>query len=202
MIFKECVETITCDLRSRKQKFNLMTLIKDPIARFHAYLRLTEYFSGSKLVPLYYLCKWRFLTLSCRLGFSIPEGTLGKGVYLPHYGTIIVNSRSFVGDYSILNAGVVIGRHPSSKDKVPKLGQGVYLGPGAKVFGDITIRDGSAIGANSVVTCDVPARELWVGSPARLLRPIDQKEYQSFISNTVIHEVLENAYNEDENAGH
>lgn len=183
MTFKECVETITCDLRSRKQSLSLGTLLKDPIARFHVYLRLTEYLSGSNFAPFYYLCKWRFLSLSCRLGFSIPEGTLGKGVYLPHYGTIVVNSRAFVGDYSVLNVGVVIGRHPTSKNKVPTLGQGVYLGPGVKVFGDLVIDEQSVVGANSVVTSNIPARELWVGSPAKLLRSIGEQEYQNFVSN-------------------
>lgn len=183
-MFKQCIETIKCDLSSRNQGLNLASLMKDPIARFHAYLRLTEHLSDSKLRPLYFFFKWRYLSLSRRLGFSIPEGTLGKGVYLPHYGTIVVNSRSYVGEYSVLNVGVVIGRHPSSKDKVPKLAAGVYLGPGVKVFGDLVIGEKSVVGANSVVTRDIPAGELWVGSPARLLRCVSEQEYQSFVSNS------------------
>jgi len=184
MTLENCLEIIRVDLSSRSQKLGLVCILKDPISRFHLYLRLCEYLRGrSSLAPLYYFTKWRFLSLSSRLGFSIPENTLGKGVYLPHYGTIVVNSRAYVGDYSVLNVGVVIGRHPSSKDKVPKLGEGVYLGPGVKVFGSVVIGAHSVIGANGVVTGDVPPRELWVGSPAKTLRQISENEYQDFVSN-------------------
>jgi len=184
MTFKECIEVIECDLRSRKQPLAVATLVKDPIARFHLYLRLTEYLGRRGRSPLYYIVKWLFLRLSRLLGFSIPENTLGRGVYLPHYGTIVVNSKAVVGDYCVLNSGVVIGRHPVSKRDVPTLGVGVFVGPGAKVFGAISLASCSVIGANSVVTKDVSSQEFWAGAPATLKRSISESEYRNFISNS------------------
>ena len=186
MNFAEFLSIVRCDLASRTQVLSLKALFKDPISRFHLYLRLTEYLATkkrSKLVfsPLYFFIKWRFQSLSARLGFSIPENTLGKGVYLPHYGTIVVNSRAYVGDYSVLNVGVVLGRHPSSKAAVPTLGQGVFVGPGVKIFGDTHIGSNSVIGANSVVSSEVPAKQLWAGSPASFKRVIDLPEYKQFL---------------------
>ncbi len=187
MKFAECVDIIECDLASRKQRLSGLSIAKDPISRFHLYLRLTEYFdlkrSGNALVvPLYYFLKWRFQSLSVRLGFSIPEHTLGKGVYLPHYGSILVNSKSFVGDYSVLNVGVVLGRHPSSKDAVPVLGEGVFLGPGVKVFGTARIGARSVIGANSVVSYDIASQQLWAGMPAVFKRAIEFEEYKKMVA--------------------
>ena len=186
MNFAECLSIVRCDLTSRAQVLNLSNLFKDPISRFHLYLRLTEYLATKKrsnvfLSPLYYFTKWRFQSLSARLGFSIPENTLGKGVYLPHYGTIVVNSKAYVGDYSVLNVDVVLGRHPSSKDAVPVLGRGVFVGPGVKVFGDANIGSHSVIGANSVVSSTIPAQQLWAGSPASFKRVIELPEYKQFV---------------------
>lgn len=181
MTFKDSLDVVRCDLRSRGQNLSFAVIAKDPIARFHLYLRLTEFLSTRSRSPLYYFIKWRFLVLSSRLGFSIPEHTLGKGVYLPHYGTIVVNSKSKVGAYSVLNVGVVIGRHPSSKEQVPIVGEGVYVGPGAKLFGAISVGDYSVIGANSVVTKDVPERQLWAGVTAKFVREISDQETELYI---------------------
>jgi serine O-acetyltransferase len=104
------------------------------------------------LYPFFIIIKVLFLKISIRLGFSIPINTLGKGVHLPHYGTIVVNERSFIGNYSVINVGVDIGRHPTSKGKVPRIGSCVYLGPGVKVFGYVNIDDNAVVGANCVVT--------------------------------------------------
>ena len=187
MNFSNCLSIVRCDLASRSQDLTIINLLKDSISRFHLYLRLTEYLGKKKqsqifFLPLYFFIKWRFQALSIRLGFSIPENTLGKGVYLPHYGTIVVNSKSFVGDYSVLNVDVVLGRHPSSKDVAPILGEGVFVGPGAKIFGNANVGSQSVIGANSVVASNVPPKQLWAGSPATFKRSIELQEYQQFVN--------------------
>jgi serine O-acetyltransferase len=125
---------------------------------------------GKRLLkPVFYFVKFLFLTLSRKLGFSIPINTLGKGVHIPHYGTIVINSRAHVGEYSVLNIGVCIGRHPGGKDLVPTIGKCVFLAPGVKVFGKVNIGDGCLLGANAVVTKDIPAHKLAVGVPAKVI---------------------------------
>src|SRR3989338_1299762 len=56
-----------------------------------------------------------------------------------------------------------------------KVGQRVSIGSNVTILGDITIGDGAMIGAGSVVTKHVPAKEVWVGNPARFLRKITEK---------------------------
>jgi serine O-acetyltransferase len=166
-------EYITADTEARGQKLGLVGFMKDPITRFHWYLRSLEFLQGKKVyIVLFILLKFLFLRLSQRLGFSIPVNTLGKGVYLPHWGTIVVNSKAFVGDYSVINVDVVIGRHPTDKHFVPEIGRSVYIAPGVKVFGGISIGDFSIIGANSVVTKTFQARQLLVGIPAQSLKEV------------------------------
>lgn len=164
------IEIIKADLKSRGQKISVVKFVIDPITRFHWYLRATEHLSAKKaLKPIFYFTKYLFLSLSRKLGFSIPVNTLGKGVYIPHYGTIVVNSRAHVGENSVLNVGVCIGRHPGDKDLVPTIGKCVFLAPGVKVFGQVNIGDGCLLGANAVVTKDIPAHKLAVGIPAKVI---------------------------------
>lgn len=63
----------------------------------------------------------------------------------------MVQPNSRIGANCILNIDVVIGQNYGDPKKVPLIGNNVFIGPGAKLFGKITIADNIAIGANSVV---------------------------------------------------
>lgn len=93
---------------------------------------------------LYYM----FTRQSIRLGFSIPINTLGKGICIPHRGTVFINSKAKIGDYCKLHVCTNIGGHDGG---VPVIGDRVYIGPGAKIFGDIVIANDIVVGANAVV---------------------------------------------------
>ena len=95
---------------------------------------------------------WRFRALSTTLGYAIPPNVFGPGQALAHRGTLIVNSRVRVGENCRIHTDVNIGTQAGFFDKVPKIGNNVYIGPGAKIFGAIEIADNIAIGANAVVT--------------------------------------------------
>lgn len=75
----------------------------------------------------------------------------GKGLSIAHIGTIVINGSASLGDFCRLHTCVNIGTAGGKVSKTPVIGNRVYIGPGAKLFGDITIADGIAIGANSVV---------------------------------------------------
>jgi len=64
---------------------------------------------------------------------------------------------------------------------VPRIGDNVYIGPGAKLFGAIVVGDNAAIGANCVVTRDVPENGVVVGVPGRV---ISYEGSQGYINNT------------------
>jgi serine O-acetyltransferase len=96
-----------------------------------------------------------------------PEAKLGKGLMLPHPNGVVIHEDAVVGDDCMIMQQVTIGM--IGEDCVPTVGNNVYVGAGAKVIGKINIGDGARIGANAVVTQDVPANYTAVGIPARLL---------------------------------
>ncbi len=89
--------------------------------------------------------------MSTKLGFTIPLNVFGPGLSIAHRGTIVVNTATRVGANCRLHACVNIGTKAGYEDVAPKIGDNVYIGPGAKIFGEIEIANGIAIGANAVV---------------------------------------------------
>ncbi|OAS17175.1 serine O-acetyltransferase [Paenibacillus oryzisoli] len=109
--------------------------------------------------------------VSIVMGIQIPLGTkIGKGVYLPHYGTIVVHQDSIIGEHCNIGQGVTIGIAGRGEKKgVPHIGNKVYMAPGAKIIGKIVIGNNVMIGANAVVTKDVPDNAVVAGVPARII---------------------------------
>lgn len=103
--------------------------------------------------------------LATRLGFTIPKNVFGPGLCIVHYGTIVVSPFSKVGANCRIHPSTSIG----DKDGAPTLGDNVYIGPGAKLYGNITIGDNVKIGANSVVNKSFPSDVTIVGVPAKIL---------------------------------
>jgi serine O-acetyltransferase len=101
------------------------------------------------------------------LNFTIPKNVIGPGLFIVHYGTIIVNPKARIGAKCILHACVNIGEH---KGGAPKIGNNCYIGPGAKIFGDIVIGDNVSIGANSVVNKSFPDNVVIAGVPAKIIK--------------------------------
>lgn len=89
---------------------------------------------------------------SRRLGFSIPPNTFGPGLRIAHYGTIVVNRGARIGADCEIHAGVNIGTQRGFSEAAPTIGDGSYIGPGAKIFGPIVLGDRASVGANAVVT--------------------------------------------------
>ena len=78
----------------------------------------------------------------------IPINTIGPGLCLPHYGTIVITNNASIGKNCRIHPGVGVGTYHGA----PTIGDNVYIGPGAKLFEDLKIGDNVSIGANSVVT--------------------------------------------------
>lgn len=141
-----------------------------PTLRFLRALRVVEYHRrpGAPFAtkPLLFLAQRRLRRLAVLTGISIPPGAFGKGLGLPHYGSIVVHSRARFGDWCCVQNNVNIGVY---RGGVPRGGDFLYVAPGAVLYGDITIGSGAVIGANSVVNTDVEANTTFAGSPARLI---------------------------------
>jgi serine O-acetyltransferase len=103
------------------------------------------------------------------LGFDIsPEAVIGPGLYVdPHPGGVVVHREARLGKNCNLHHGVTIGRkHRGPRTGAPHVGNNVWIGPGAKLVGSITVGDGAVIGPNCVVAEDVaPGAVLAVGHP-------------------------------------
>ena len=92
----------------------------------------------------------------------------GPGLSLPHRGNIIVNPQTKIGENCRIHVGVNIGAH---HDKAPRIGNNVYIGPGAIVFGDIEIADNISIGANATVNKSFTEPNVAIaGTPAKVVK--------------------------------
>lgn len=109
--------------------------------------------------------------LMYKFGISIPPDTkIGSGFYVGHFGGIFVSSQSIVGKNCNISQGVTLGKANRGKNKgYPKLGDNVYIGPGAKIIGAVNIGNNVAIGANCVVTRDVPDNSVVTGVPGKVI---------------------------------
>ncbi len=109
--------------------------------------------------------------LSRKLGILIPPVTkIGSGFYSSHYGGIVVNRNSVIGKNCNISHGVTLGQSSRGKNiGHPILGDNIYIGPGAKIIGAVRIGNNVAIGANCVVTKDVPDNSVVVGIPGRVI---------------------------------
>lgn len=106
-----------------------------------------------------------------KFGIDIPFITeIGPGFYIGHFSCIFVNERCVIGRNCNISQGVTIGTsNRGERAGNPVIGDNVYLGPGAKVIGAIRVGNHAAIGANSVVTHDVPDHAVVVGVPGRVI---------------------------------
>jgi serine O-acetyltransferase len=118
-----------------------------------------------------------------KYGIEIPYKTeVGPGCYVGHFGGITISYKARIGKNCNISQGVTIGQsYRGGHQGTPTLGDGVYVGPGAKLFGNIKVGNNVAIGANCVVTKDVPDNAVIVGVPGMVISYNGASEY---ISNT------------------
>lgn len=85
-----------------------------------------------------------------------PGATIGKRVFIDHGAGVVIGETSIVGDDVLIYHQVTLGGRPDSKGKRhPTIEDGVILGAGCKIIGDITIGSGRIIKANEVITKDL-----------------------------------------------
>lgn len=114
------------------------------------------------LEPMY-----MFLTLL--FGIQIPKScVIGSGFLIHHFGGIIINPTTRIGDNCTIRHNVTIGSRYSGNDS-PTLGHNVNIGTGVIIIGQILIGNNVLIGAGSVVLKDIPSNSTAVGNPLKII---------------------------------
>jgi serine O-acetyltransferase len=151
----------------------------DPAAR--SLLEVALLYPGIKALLLYRLANKLYLLgvpflprLVCEIarfitGIEIhPGARIGKNLVIDHGMGVVIGETAEIGDDCLIFHGVTLGGKGGFGKRHPTVGNRVMIGAGAKLIGNITIHDDAKIGANSVVTKDVPANGVAMGIPAKI----------------------------------
>ena len=122
----------------------------------------------------------RFLT-----GIEIhPGASIGRRFFIDHGMGVVIGETAEIGDDVMIYHGVTLGGRSLQRVKRhPTIGDRVTIGAGAKVLGPVSIGADTAIGANAVVTRDVPAESIATGIPA-VIRPRSERLRESGVDPT------------------
>ena len=141
------------------------------------------YYKKNKVMYLLYgLFTYR---KSIKYGFQIsPQATIGRGLYIGHFGSVIVGNEVKIGSNVNLGPNIVIGAtNRGEKKGSPVIGNRCWIGSGAVVVGGIKIGDNVLIAPNSYVNIDIPSNSIVMGNPARIISRADSVE--GYINNMV-----------------
>lgn len=124
-----------------------------------------------KFNPIIFIFKIYYQHIQNKYTINIPLSVkLGYGIYIGHTFAIAINKRCTIGNNVNISQCVTIGiKQTGKKQGVPVLGNNIYIGPGSTIIGGVIIGDNVVIGANSVVTKDIPNDAVVVGVPATIL---------------------------------
>ena len=184
MVVREVVEqayAADADLVAAARADLVAVFERDPAC--HRLLQPILYFKGYQAVQAYrvghYL--WRngqrdlayFFQMRVSEIFGVdihPGAVIGKGIMIDHAHSIVIGETAVVGDnVSMLHSVTLGGTGKEEEDRHPKIGDGVLIGAGAKVLGNIKVGHCSRIAAGSVVLDEVPECKTVAGIPARIV---------------------------------
>ncbi len=141
------------------------------------------YFKGFLGIQSYRVAHWlwnegrkdlaMFIQMGSSQVFSMdinPAARVGKGIMIDHAHSIVIGETAVVGDdVSMLHSVTLGGTGKDDGDRHPKIGNGVLIGAGASVLGNIKVGDNSRIAAGSVVLKEVPPCKTVAGVPAKIV---------------------------------
>lgn len=140
--------------------------------RYLYILRHLEYHLNCRhrLRYLYYFLVYKRMNFNLKL--DIKPNNLGSGVRIMHLGALIrIKTNCRIGRNCTIQPGVVIGnKYLNSDSSWVTIGDNCYIGLGAKIFGEVKIGNNVTIGANAVVTKDVPDNAVVGGIPAKVIK--------------------------------
>lgn len=154
---------------------------RDPAA--NSYMEPFLYFKGFHALQSYRIAHWLWNQSRNSLAFYLqnrisevfaldihPAAQIGQGILIDHGTSVVIGETSVVeNDVSILHEVTLGGTGKETGDRHPKVREGVLIGAGAKVLGNVEIGAGAKIASGSVVLKDVPAHTTVAGVPAKIV---------------------------------
>ncbi len=176
---------ILSDLYRYHGKIGILILFRELLFgtgfKYTFWLRLCRHFRYQTKFhyPIFLFCWMVLRHYMFKFGIQLSHGTeIGPGFYIGHFGTIVVSPSAVIGKNCNISQGVTVGRiSQGERAGAPIIGDNVYIGPGAKLIGNIKIGDNVAIGANAVVTKDVDTSVVVAGVPAKVISDKGSFEY-------------------------
>lgn len=154
---------------------------RDPAC--HRMIQPLLYFKGFQALQAYRIGHWLWTEGRVDLAYFFqmrasevygvdihPAAKMGRGIMIDHAHSIVIGETAVVGDnVSMLHSVTLGGTGKEEEDRHPKIGDGVLIGAGAKVLGNIKVGSCSRIAAGSVVLQEVPRCKTVAGVPARIV---------------------------------
>lgn len=154
---------------------------RDPAS--HRFIQPLLFFKGFQAVQCYRVSNWLWRSGRTDLAYFFqmrasevygidihPAARIGHGIMIDHAHSIVIGETAVVGnDVSMLHSVTLGGTGKEEEDRHPKIGDGVLIGAGAKVLGNIRIGNCSRIAAGSVVLSNVPPCKTVAGVPAKIV---------------------------------
>lgn len=163
---------LECDKKALQISHKRPRLFTDEIWRYEIALRKLEYYTNCKCLGGWILRQYWHLkhkVLGVLLGYTIHINTIDEGLCLNHYGSIIISKYAKIGKWCTIHSCVNIGQNHSAEE-TPQIGDNCFIGPGAKIFGKIVIRNNVSIGANAVVNKSFDMDNIVIaGIPAKII---------------------------------
>ncbi|MFA7616143.1 MAG: serine acetyltransferase [Weeksellaceae bacterium] len=155
----------------------------DPGLKFLYWLRKAQKTSAKSPIGIFNRLMLRRYQI--KFGFQISAKTqIGGGLYLGHWGTVVVNPKAKIGKNCNLAHGVTIGQtNRGEKTGVPEIGDDVWIGANAVIVGGIKIGNNVLIAPNTYVNQDVESDSIAVGNPMTVIK--NEKATEGYLNNKV-----------------
>ncbi|MDJ3463471.1 serine O-acetyltransferase [Salmonella enterica] len=169
----EMIASAACDIQAVRTRDPAVDKYSTPLLYLKGFHALQAYRIGHWLWNKGRRALAIFLQNQVSVSFQVdihPAAKIGRGIMLDHATGIVVGETAVIeDDVSILQSVTLGGTGKTSGDRHPKIREGVMIGAGAKILGNIEVGRGAKIGAGSVVLQPVPPHTTAAGVPARIV---------------------------------
>lgn len=113
---------------------------------------------------------YRLRRCSKKFGFQIPHQTnIGRGFRLAHFGSVVVNPSTVIGDDCTLAQGCLLGNSQGKRKGCPIIGDRCQIGANAIVVGGVRIGDDVLVAPGAFINFDVPSNSIVIGNPGQII---------------------------------